>query len=77
MRQGDAECGHRSEAEMKLMEILRDQGSLEAGGWGGHPHKTHPHPGPGHISGKASEVLGSWVSTRSMPVSTLSLPVSN
>ena len=54
---------------MKLMEILRDQGSTEARGWVGHPHRHQPHPSPGQIFVKASEVLGFWVSTLSVPVS--------
>ena len=61
--------GTPSEAQMKLVEILRDQGSTEGGHWVGHPHRHQPHPSPGQISVKASEVLGFWMSTRSMPVS--------
>lgn len=58
----ESECGCEwgtlSGAQMKLMKILRHQGSTEAGGWVGHPHRHQPHPSPGQIFVKASEVLG-------------------
>ena len=69
LSQCPCDWGTLSEAQMKLVGILRDQGSIEAGRWVGHPHRHQPHPSPGQIFVKASEVLGFWMSTCSMPVS--------